>query len=152
MYQKYQKYKTKYYNLRTQMYGGQSALMDAIASGSVDTVTELLNSGVNANAVINPGITSYTPLMVAAYRGNPEIVKALLDHGANVFARGMSLGKRPSAYASAVLSTALHDAASMGHTDVVRLLLGAGADPSTKDSMQTTPLSLAQMYQEKMRS
>ena len=39
--------------------------------------------------------------------------------------------------------TALHCAAQYGHTEVVQLLLGAGAEPNIKNSKEETALDLA---------
>ncbi len=72
------------------------------------------------------------PLLDAARRGEVEVVRSLLDGGADVnAARGDGL-------------TALHAAAERGHLDVVKLLISAGAelDAGTRIG-RYTPLHLA---------
>ncbi|KAJ1495275.1 ankyrin repeat-containing domain protein, partial [Baffinella frigidus] len=58
-----------------------------------------------------------TPLHYAAERGEEKRVKALLEAGAAVSARGSNQQDTP-----------LHLAALHGHENCVRLLLNAGAD------------------------
>jgi ankyrin len=75
---------------------------------------KLLAAGANPNAVSSTG---ESPLMAAARAGSVDIVKALLDHGADVNAREKVRGQ-----------TALMWAVSQRHPDVVRMLLERGAD------------------------
>lgn len=66
--------------------------------------------------------------------GNVDVVKALLDHGANPNVRtGIPLRLR----------SALHIATEKGHIDVVKLLLEYGADPNLRDKRGDTALSLS---------
>ncbi|KAK3287904.1 hypothetical protein CYMTET_4609 [Cymbomonas tetramitiformis] len=62
--------------------------------------------------------TGHTPLMVAAVRGDPEMIKYLLDNGAKVWLPDESDW------------TALHFAVLKDHVEATRLLLAYGADPS----------------------
>jgi hypothetical protein len=76
-------------------------------------------------------IEGATPLMNAVQTGSVRQVTFLLDHGANPVAaddRGF---------------TALHRAAEMGKTDMVRILLARGAFPDV-EAQGHTPLSLAE--------
>jgi len=61
--------------------------------------------------------------MLAANRGRAEIVKLLLDRGAQVDAKRSTDG-----------ATALCQASMLGHAEVVRLLLEKGANPNAKNS------------------
>ncbi len=58
----------------------ETALGWAALEGNLDTALVLIEAGANVNAG-NHG--NWTPLMSAAYYGHPEMVKLLLDHGAN---------------------------------------------------------------------
>lgn len=83
----------------------------AILQGDIDTVRTLLQAGANPN----PSVWYQTPvLVVAARKGNLEIVQELIVAGAKVN-RGFD-------------ELPLHTAAEAGHLEVVRILLDAGAD------------------------
>ncbi|MBA3014837.1 MAG: ankyrin repeat domain-containing protein [Proteobacteria bacterium] len=70
-----------------------------------------------------------TPLMVAAGEGNAELVKELLDKGADVNAKTDTLGR-----------TAMIIAARYGQSEVVDILLRAGADVNVQTTMGCTAL------------
>ena len=75
-------------------------------------------------------------LVVAAYEGNVEAVNALLEKGANVNA---SVGDIPFRYWPGGL-TALHAAADIGDSTIVKMLLARGANPNARvRSMFGTP-------------
>ena len=54
-------------------------LMVAAAFGHVDTVKVLLDAGADVNA---KDLTGWTPLHAAAFKGNPQIVRLLIERGA----------------------------------------------------------------------
>jgi ankyrin repeat protein len=68
-------------------------------------------------------------LFVAANIGNGQDAQAAIDAGAEVNAR------HPAKYQD----TPLHWAATKGHTEVVRVLLKNGADPTLKNERHETP-------------
>lgn len=70
-----------------------------------------------------------TPLHWAAQHGHVEVVRTLIDNGANVNARDV-FGRTP-----------LHLAVS--HPRVIALLLEAGANVDARDSLSNTPLHRA---------
>lgn len=74
-----------------------------------------------------------TPLHNAAYRGDINAVKTLIEQGADVNARAGQVAP-------------LHTAASEGHANVVALLIEKGADVNAKSRWGYTPLMLAAMY------
>jgi hypothetical protein len=73
-----------------------------------------------------------TPLYYAASFGLTEMVKRLIKTGINLNAPGSRFG-----------GTALHAAVLRDHTDVIRLLLEAGVNPSQADFNRITPLHTA---------
>jgi cytohesin len=72
-----------------------------------------------------------TRLHTAAFEGYKEVVKLLIDNGADINAQGIG-ELRP-----------LHFAAGRGHRDVVELLLAKGADPKAKLENHKTAVHLA---------
>jgi ankyrin repeat protein len=97
-------------------------------------------------------------LAVAALRGDPAVVKLLLDHGADLGRHGAhALYEATRAGADEVVvlllergadargrqgakSTPLHRAASNCGPEVVRALLARGADPNAREASGYTPL------------
>ena len=82
----------------------------------------LLKAGANANAKV-PGDS--TILMTAARTGNPEIVRLLIQHGAQVNTKGETYGE-----------TALVWAAQENHAEAAEVLIAHGADVNAR----TNPL------------
>lgn len=86
-------------------------LVEAVDSGDLETVKNLLTDGADVNAREDDGTTA---LIWAARYGSLEIVKALLLHGADVNAENK--------YGD----TALSIAEAEGHPEIVQLLKQAG--------------------------
>ncbi|MFC1596510.1 ankyrin repeat domain-containing protein [Planctomycetota bacterium] len=107
--------------------------LEAITSEDVNAVKELIKSGANVNARgWSPdaglfGTVEFTPLHYAAGSSSPEIVKMLLDAGANVHAKTHTLAGTPIGGAH--------------HPEIIALLAEAGADVNAKDATGRTPLS-----------
>lgn len=111
---------------------GLTELHVSAFNNSFEKTKKLLQNNMNPNIIDELG---WTPLHDAAIQGNTEIVKLLLEAGANVNAQDKE-----------DLYTPLHDAARMNHSEIVRLLLACGADTSLKDRWNNTPLNIAQEY------
>jgi ankyrin repeat protein len=84
-------------------------------SGATAPLTEYVRAGVPANLTNDSGDTL---LMLAAYHGHPDTVRALLAEGADPN-RVNDKGQTPIA-----------GAVFKGETEVVRALLDGGADPA----------------------
>ena len=80
-----------------------------------------------------PAPDGFRPLALASFFGHEEGVRLLLEHGADVGARGTG----------AIRTTALEAAAAAGETAIARLLLDAGADPRSAQEGGFTPLHSA---------
>lgn len=107
----------------------RDALSRAIERGDVDEVKRRLGRRARRINDRRPA-TGSTPLGDAAFRGNLEIVKLLLDRGAKVNATNRD-GNTP-----------LLVAAFMCRTDVVKYLLEKGASLSQKNSRGETPVDV----------
>ena len=93
------------------------ALVPAIKSGDLAAIDGLIAAGADVDVRLpmtgSPDDT-YTPLGVAAREGHADIVRALLQAGAD-----------PCRTIGLFGGTALHEASYFGHADVVRIMTGA---------------------------
>jgi hypothetical protein len=90
-----------------------SSIFTAAEEGNVAEVRRHLEAGASANATF--GQWNKTPLLVAAAAGSQEVVKLLVEMGANVNV------------ADEIGSVPVTVAANGGHVDVVRYLIDKGA-------------------------
>ncbi|MED4010009.1 suppressor of fused domain protein [Priestia aryabhattai] len=94
-------------------------IRSAIKKSDIEKVVELIGSDAGRLNMMTP---FGTWLHVAASRGELDIVKKLIELGANVNVLGGVYG-----------GGALNEAASAGHIDIVRYLLSCGADMDVSD-------------------
>lgn len=106
------------------------ALSWASRNGSLRAIELLHARGADLDADVYRG----TPLTWAAFAGQPESVRRLLELGADPNVRGTFGG--PS-HGRGV--TALHLAAEGGHVGVIEVLLDAGADTTIRDALYDSP-------------
>jgi hypothetical protein len=114
--------------------GGPLDLLALLALGDWTTAEDLLRT--------NPALTDPAGgvLHLLAQRNDAAGVKWLLTHRVEVNGRWSSAGAEV---------TALHLAAARGHTEIVRLLLDAGADPGIRDSVHDSdPLGWAEFFRQ----
>nr|KAG5701758.1 hypothetical protein BaRGS_000748 [Batillaria attramentaria] len=145
-------------NLEERDEGGRTFLMVASERGELNIVRELLEAGVDPNAVDNEG---WSALLCAAKEGHLEITIELLEHGAEkehkdtcgwtalmwasykgriiVVQELLDRGANPNAKADHSM-TSLAWAAGRGHTEIVHMLISKGAKVNTADKYGTTPL------------
>lgn len=86
-------------------------------------------AGANSNSADRDGVT---PLFWACYAGNADMMRSLLEHGANVNVVDKSTGYTP------LFLTALY-----GHTEATQVLLTNQASLHVVDNIGRTPLMLA---------
>jgi ankyrin repeat protein len=91
-----------------------SALMKAVQRNDAAAVQRLIAQGVNVSETDENGDA---PLVMAAYEGHTEILRLLLEAGADI-----------TAVDPGMKATALHAAAYAGRTDAARLLIDHGID------------------------
>jgi ankyrin repeat protein len=105
-------------------------LARAIKSGVIHGVEGLLQLGAKSDSVVTldgPGYTkSRTLLHYAVQRGDKAIIRTLISNGADVNA--LSNIYNPQNCQAA--ETAMAEAASLGHLEIVKVLLGARAHPN----------------------
>jgi ankyrin repeat protein len=114
----------------------ESSLSDrfaaAVERGDLAAVKALVEEGNAPDSAIDYGGEPVTPLFKAAGEGRTDIVKYLIEKGADVNFRGKEWGHTP-----------LSEAASRGFDDVIEVLLKAGADPKIKDRNGYTAFAIA---------
>lgn len=140
-----------------------TALMQAVNANNAAKVRDLIAQGVNINEYDSSGDA---PLVMAAYKGYTEIVRLLLEAGADVTVvdPGMkATALHAASYAGRTEAakllvqygididkqgpyngyTALHDAIWQNNVDVARVLIDAGANLHLKNHDGQTPLDFA---------
>jgi ankyrin repeat protein len=89
-------------------------LIEAATENNLPEVRRLLSVGANVNAT---GNGDWTPLHWASMMGHSQVVKELMEHGADTEAKDKTDGDTP-----------LHWASWKGHVPVVKALRSGGAD------------------------
>ena len=124
---------------------GSTPLMAAASSANTAAVQYLLSKGAKVNTISSPaasvkngplGMQRMTALMKAAPSNDMEMIKALLDAGADVNLRdfrGMN-------------ALMLVVASERADARAVNLLLKAGADPNARSAMGETTLDWAEKF------
>ena len=106
-------------NTRKMRGGTREELIRAIMRRNIDTVTQILSTGL---VDINQPEFEVTPLILSIRIGNIDIVRLLLQYGANPnYVVVMTSGRR---------NTALNEAITVNNIEIARLLLQNGADPT----------------------
>ena len=101
----------------------------AVMTYNIEAVKQHIAAGTDVNAKDNEG---YTPLRIAASKGQKEIAELLITNGADVNAKDQE-GVTP-----------LHCAAMKRRSkEVVELLIANGADVNAKEKLGITPLDWA---------
>ena len=110
-------------------------LLNAAASGDTPTVLQLLNHGHHANDALP--IVGTRPLTLAAAYGHVDVVRVLLEHGAEVNAEDFTGW------------TALHAGSFTGDSETVSLLLDRGAVSRRDRWFLRSPLKIAETLDHK---
>ena len=103
----------------------------ACERGNLNKVKKFIKKGYDVNKTNERHFLPKTPLMYAAGEGKFDVVKCLIDHGADVDKKDQRK------------QTALHYASERGYLKVVEALLSKGAEIDVEDGDRCTPLMLA---------
>lgn len=146
--------------IRTPKILGDS-LRDAAANGKISCIKALLEAGAPPNGdndITEQGTRDMTPLIAAIWEGNMQIVRMLLDGGANPDFKGMRLPQPEAVGLPPIVAaksspdivkllierganvkaagpqglTALHSAAAEGDLPLTKILVEKGADLNAK--------------------
>eukprot|EP01006_Ploeotia_vitrea_P036857 TRINITY_DN66067_c2_g3_i1.p1 TRINITY_DN66067_c2_g3~~TRINITY_DN66067_c2_g3_i1.p1 ORF type:complete len:610 (-),score=20.86 TRINITY_DN66067_c2_g3_i1:478-2307(-) len=100
-------------------------------------------------------VGGWTALMVAASRGDSDLVKLLIEKGASLFARDKhtqhttycrdQISPKLTAQSNTSGWTPLHYAVLSGNEECVRLLIDSGADATIADDKGRTPQDIAKL-------
>ena len=121
-------------------------LCNAAYNGKIDSVKWLLDKGEDTNfSFTDTGENAlhYAISKTSEINDRAEIVKALIAAGTDVNKKTIA-GKPTLCFMrDAYLKgeTPLHRAAAYGNAAIIKMLLGAGAEPSAKDANGDTPIS-----------
>jgi ankyrin repeat protein len=118
---------------------GSAAFLVSVIRGDTNLASFLLERGAGVETRFAGRVAPQgsTPLMCAAWWGFPEMVKLLLRHGA-------SLEERDSEGLTALMYAAA--AKDRGNTEVLEILLAAGADANARTPLGESALSLVEFY------
>ncbi|NWH57008.1 ASB3 protein, partial [Geococcyx californianus] len=119
-----------YINSKT--FDGMCALHLSARHGSLESLRVLLEAGADPNQVTTEETTA---LFLAIENGHADIVKFLIQHGANV--------KGPHSWSG---WNSLHEASFQGNTEIMKILLEKGASKECEDNFGITPLFVAAQY------
>ena len=107
-------------------------LLNAVKREDIQAVRYAIERGANVNVRVIGGIlTGYTALMFATYRGRIDIVKLLIEQGADIHAT-TKLG-----------DSALFIAITQEHANVAKLLIEQGANVYSHNRHGENPLMVA---------
>ena len=107
----------------------ESPILKASEKGNLELVRELLRQDPSLVNVAD--VDGYTPLHRACYSNRIEMVKCLIENGANLCAVTVD-GWQP-----------IHSAAQWGNVQIVRILISSGADINARSNGGNTPFHLA---------
>ena len=106
---------------------GDRDIFDAARANDAVRVKQLVAEHVNID---KPGADGFTPLILAAYSGSPEVVEVLLANHADV-------------HVASRMGNALMAASFQGYAEIVKQLLKAGARVNDTNEAEGTALMFA---------
>jgi cytohesin len=125
--------------------GDKNLLFNAAYNGQLESVKWFLKKALDPMHSLETGENAlhYTISSTGKMKERTEIVKVLVNAGADVNKKTIP-GKETICFMRDAFlkgETPLHRAAAYGDEDMIKALLQAGAEPSTKDANGDTPIS-----------
>lgn len=102
------------------------SLMSAVLNNDIEAVKQHIENGTDLNQ--KDPMSGATPLITAASFNKPEIVKLLIDAGADLEVKSGDGG------------TALHSSTFFCNVEITKMLLDAKADKTVRNNFGATPL------------
>ncbi|XP_027754010.1 ankyrin repeat and SOCS box protein 3 [Empidonax traillii] len=118
--------------IHSRTFEGLCALHLSARHGALDCLRVLLEAGADLNDATTDATT---PLFLAVENKHTEVVKFLLQHGANI--------EGPHCWSG---WNSLHQASFQGSTEIMEILLERGASKNCRDDFGITPLFVAAQY------
>ena len=112
---------------------GKNLLHAAAEGGNTSIVRSMLSCNIGINS--RDDDSSATPLIIAARQNHVEVVKYLLQKGANIF---LTAGPNKK--------NALHIASQYGSVEAIEMLLSYNLSPDSRDGEGNTPLACAAAF------
>ncbi|KAK4234146.1 ankyrin repeat-containing protein [Achaetomium macrosporum] len=130
--------------------GTLTTLLEAISQRDPGCVKIILETQARTNEELPPG-TAYSPLQLAAFEGNPEVVRMLLDHGQdpNIVSSYTKTSGNYQWYSRSLrmnhlIGTSVQNATAEKSYEILKILLQHGAKPdSTTKHCPHTALQMA---------
>ena len=130
--------------------GDKNLLCNAAFNAQVESVKWFIQKGQDPNYTLETGENAlhYTISQTSNIDERTEIVSILVKAGTDVHKKTIP-GKETLCFMRDAFlkgETPLHRAAAYGKETMIKILLEAGADPSTKDANGDTPISWGSWY------
>ncbi len=115
-----------------------AAIHNAAWTGNADLALRLIKLGADVN--IANSVDGLTPLHAAVGYNHLAVARALIENGADVNAKTTFAGHSQYTWSPHFGETPLHLATLFCGTEMVEILLDAGANPNLQDGTSATPL------------
>ncbi|NEP45340.1 MAG: hypothetical protein F6K35_41430, partial [Okeania sp. SIO2H7] len=119
-----------------------NAFMDAVGSGNIELLQNILADGMNVDAFNTDGNTA---LCIAAIAGDASVARLIIEAGADVNLGNETDGQTPLIYAAGFVAQAQHfsEDNEAKYIKSIQILINAGANVNLSDRDGYRPLTIA---------